>query len=495
MATVTYIPERKQSTSALKGLINYCLQDSKVHDKITDRRLVSGVNCNGENAFAEFMSTKNSYGKRDGICFYQYVQSFSPKENITPEKAHRIGVQFAEKAWQGYEVLVTTHSDAGHIHSHFVINSVSFENGYKLRQDTKTLIRLRALSDEICKKNGLQTLTAYKGGGTKVSNREYRAAIRGESWKFRLMSCIDRAMNVSGSIEEFTARMKGFGYQMTWTNERKYITFICPDGKKCRDKTLHNDKYLKENIEYELQFREQHYKRRKRYAGNTDEEERGRTVRFTDRYNAGNGTYSGKGLGYNGESSSGGSRFSAAGVRGFRTARDLSAAGGNGENNISGAGKELRERGEGTAGEAQVSADGSGKSAPSDEGCTATGWEESRKNYERFLGAGQGIGEGNKQGNSKKEPSHMDNPPGNIRSSVGVSGVAVSSALRSFAGIIQSDEDEEERRKRIEAEQNGDTIGAVIGLAVGLLTSVAQGDSEELPDELKDEQSEIKLKM
>ncbi len=236
MATVTYIPETKQSTSALKGLINYCLQDCKVRDEISGRRLVSGVNCNGENAFTEFMTTKNAYGKNSGNSFYQYVQSFSPKENITPEKAHRIGIQFAKRAWQGYEVLVTTHSDAGHIHSHFVINSVSFENGYKLRQDPKTLIKLRALSDEICKANGLETLSPYKGGGTKVSNREYRAAVKGESWKFRLMSCIDKAMNVSGSREEFISRMNQYGYQMTWTDERKYITFHCPDGKNAEIK-------------------------------------------------------------------------------------------------------------------------------------------------------------------------------------------------------------------------------------------------------------------
>lgn len=159
MATVTFIPEAKQSVSAMRGLINYCLQDRKVRDEQSDRRLVGGVNCNGENAYTEFMTTKNSYGKTTGMNFYQYVQSFSPREDITPERAHQIGLEFAEKAWPGHEVLVTTHSDAEHIHSHFVINSVSFENGYKLRQNPHSLIKLRALSDEICKAYGLTTLT------------------------------------------------------------------------------------------------------------------------------------------------------------------------------------------------------------------------------------------------------------------------------------------------------------------------------------------------
>ena len=96
MATVTFIPEAKQSVSAMRGLIYYCLQESKVRDEQSGRRLVGGVNCYGENAYTEFMTTKNSYGKTTGMNFYQYVQSFSPRENITPERAHQIGFEFAQ---------------------------------------------------------------------------------------------------------------------------------------------------------------------------------------------------------------------------------------------------------------------------------------------------------------------------------------------------------------------------------------------------------------
>ena len=300
MATVTFIPEAKQSISAMRGLINYCLQDCKVRDEQSGRRLVGGVNCNGENAYTEFMTTKNSYSKTTGMNFYQYVQSFSPREDITPERAHQIGLEFAQKAWPGHEVLVTTHSDAEHIHSHFVINSVSFENGYKLRQNPQSLIKLRALSDEICKSYGLSTLTRYEGGGSKVSSREYRAAVKGESWKFRLMSDIDLAMNKSGSKQDFISEMQRRGYEITWTDERKYITFTCPNGKKCRDKTLHDEKYLKENIEYELQFRQQHYKNRKQFSGEPYQEERARDSRDAHRRSARYGSDSGKGLGYDG---------------------------------------------------------------------------------------------------------------------------------------------------------------------------------------------------
>ena len=259
MATVTYIRESKQSISAMKGVIDYCFQDKKVYDEISNQRLVSGVNCDGENAFAEFLATKKSYKKTDGMNFYQYVQSFSPEENITPQKAYEVALEFAEKAWAGYEVLVATHCDAQHIHSHFVINSVSFENGKKLRQNPNTLKSLRALSDEICRHHNLSTLEPYSKDGMKISTREYHTAVKGRSWKFKLMNDIDKAMNISGSKEDFINAMSIMGYSVTWTDGRKYITYQCPNKMKCRDIKLHNDKYLKRSMENEFRYRQEQY--------------------------------------------------------------------------------------------------------------------------------------------------------------------------------------------------------------------------------------------
>lgn len=134
MATVTYIKEAKQHISAMRAVMQYCQREDKTIDPQTGQRFVSGVNCNGANAFTEFVATKTAYYKLDGINFYQYVQSFSPRENITYQQAHAIGLEFAAKAWPGHEVQVTTHCDAQHIHTHFIVNSVSFETGMKLRQ-------------------------------------------------------------------------------------------------------------------------------------------------------------------------------------------------------------------------------------------------------------------------------------------------------------------------------------------------------------------------
>ena len=216
MATVMYIPEKKQSLGAMKGVMSYVCQEKKTVDPVTGQRFVTGVHCLGDNAFQEFLATKRTYGKTKGMNFYQYVQSFSPKEAVTLEKAHAIALEFAQKAWPGFEVLVATHRDAGHLHSHFVVNSVSWETGLKLRQSPKTLQTLRALSDEICAAQGLSVLPRYEKPGAKLSSREYRAAQKGESWKFQLMGAITQAMERSGTRRDFLRAMERRGYQVAW---------------------------------------------------------------------------------------------------------------------------------------------------------------------------------------------------------------------------------------------------------------------------------------
>ena len=90
MATVTYIKESKQHISAMKAVMCYCQREDKTTDPQTGHRYVSGVDCNGASSFTEFLATKTAYGKLDGINFYQYVQSFSPRENVTYEQAHAL---------------------------------------------------------------------------------------------------------------------------------------------------------------------------------------------------------------------------------------------------------------------------------------------------------------------------------------------------------------------------------------------------------------------
>ena len=263
MATVIFIKESKQTPSAMRGCIRYCVQEKKTVDE-NGRQYIGGVNCLGRHAYEEFMATKNLYGKASGTYFYQYVQSFLPGEIQSYEEAHRIGLEFAGKSFPGYEVLVATHLDAHddsgvqRVHNHFIVNSVSFEDGRKIHFTPNTLQELRKISDDICRDHGLSVLPpSERRNGQGIGTREYRATMRGEGWKLQLINDIDAVMTQAGDRREFCDILASVGYTVNWTDTRKYITFTCPNGRKVRDNKLHDNKYTKENLEDEFRIRKQ----------------------------------------------------------------------------------------------------------------------------------------------------------------------------------------------------------------------------------------------
>ena len=490
IATVTYIRESKQSISAMKGVIDYCCQDKKVYDEISNQRLVSGVNCDGENAFAEFLATKKSYKKTDGMNFYQYVQSFSPEENITPHQAHEIAIEFAEKAWTGYEVLVATHCDVQHIHSYFVINSVSFENGKKLRQNPNTLKSLRALSDEICRHHNLSTLEPYSKDGMKISTREYRTAVKGQSWKFKLMNDIDKAMNISGSKEDFINAMSIIGYSVTWTDGRKYITYQCPNKMKCRDIKLHNDKYLKGSMENEFRYRqEQYFGKPQAEEQQLTDSDRATIGRNKSDFDSVTGQRGGT------QSVENGNNLSAGAVqpdfKNLNGRPDGEISGENSGNQQRQYGINLEELSDGAEENFRTESERNQDGANTDDRIYPTGWEESRRVFEQYLAKRSGVGIGNSVTSEEVNSSDNLKMDSNNRAVLG----GINSLAESLSRIIDDEsEDEEERRKRITAEQNGSDIGTLLGLTTGLIAgAISKEENTEYEDEEFDDSPTMQM--
>ena len=135
--------------------MDYAIQPTKTEQQ----RFVSGFNCLPEIARQQMLITKQQFGKLDGRTAYHAYQSFKPGE-ATPEIAHKIGIEFAEKLWgDRFQVVVATHVDKAHIHNHFVINSVSFLDGKKFHSDCKSYFgQMRVLSDELCRQHGLSVV-------------------------------------------------------------------------------------------------------------------------------------------------------------------------------------------------------------------------------------------------------------------------------------------------------------------------------------------------
>ena len=438
--------------------MRYCQREDKIIDPKTGRRYVTGLNCNGPNSFMEFLATKTAYNKLDGINFYQYVQSFSPKENVTYEQAHEIGLEFAAKAWPGHEVQVTTHCDAQHVHTHFVINSVSFETGMKLHQTPTTLRQLRQVSDEICMEHKLSVLPTYKRGGRKMSNREYRAARKGQSWKFRLMYNIGESMKTSVNREDFIRQMKRRGYEVWWSDERKYITYTCPNGMKCRCNKLHDDKYLKERLEDEFERRKQILEWDVLGGSGADERGRdgghGRGSLPADRLRGTQGM-----AGELDETAGTGSAVPAYPVREDFYARNpggVAASGGTVEGRS----------GSGEAGDAEQH-----------RSLEETGWEPERgiflQTVRKALRRSQGDSGRVRQTEERKPAVSADH--GSILGSAVGAGIRAVSALGRLTEDDDSDDPDEQKRK-YEATQAASNAGAILGLAIGVIETFTQNN-------------------
>mgnify|MGYP002520812436 CR=1 FL=1 len=237
----------------MKSVVRYVSQVNKTFWE--GQLLISGIGCQPETAFDEFLSTKLLHRKDGGVMFYHMVQSFPKGADIDPRMAHEAARRLAGY-FEGCEVLVCTHVDREHIHSHCIINSVNFETGKKVHMADAQIQALRVCNDQICEELGLPKFQRDEQRQSRgMSNAEYYTAAKGESWKFELMRVIDDCMRCAGNREEFLVLLRSEGYNATWTDNRKSITYITPSGLKCRDNRLHIEKYLKENMEAEFGYR------------------------------------------------------------------------------------------------------------------------------------------------------------------------------------------------------------------------------------------------
>ena len=259
MAIVHFVNYKKPQTSdTMAFVLRYTMQNEKT---VADdgNKYVTGINCTPQSAYTEFNNTKRLYNKTDNRLFYHFVQSFSVDENISPQTAHEIAVRFAEETekFSGFEIVVSTHCDRDHIHSHFVMNSVNAESGKKFHITESEVELLMQKSDALCLEYGLSILKPNPPTerAKPMNDREYRSAEKGESWKIRLEAVISTAMQTAGSKEHFIMLMEAEGYGVKWTDTRKNITYTTPEGKACRDSKLHLTKFLKESMEYEFIYR------------------------------------------------------------------------------------------------------------------------------------------------------------------------------------------------------------------------------------------------
>ena len=171
--TVQYAANEKKTS--LDGVIDYAVNP----DKTEQRLFESCLNCGSvATAYADMERTKQRFNKSGGVLGYHFIQSFKPGE-LTPEQTHAIGMEFAKRLFgDRFEVVVGTHLDKSHLHNHIVVNSVSFQDGKKLRCNMDTYFnQVQKISDDLCREHGLSVVTP-KGKG--LSHQEWQAKKEGK---------------------------------------------------------------------------------------------------------------------------------------------------------------------------------------------------------------------------------------------------------------------------------------------------------------------------
>ena len=215
--------ENKEKTKAIEFKDNYeiivddlsnVIDYAKNSDKTEKEFYVSGINCESNSAYEEMQDTKKYYNKEDKILAYHAYQSFKEGE-VTPELAHKIGVQLANEMWgDRFQVIVTTHLNTHCIHNHFVINSVSFKDGLKYYDNHTNYSIMRHLSDEICKEYGLSVLEEKSTKKKLNYENFYKKSLYNDTYTNNAKRDLDLAIRQAYSYEDFIYLMKKLDYEI-----------------------------------------------------------------------------------------------------------------------------------------------------------------------------------------------------------------------------------------------------------------------------------------
>ena len=210
MAVTKILPRN----GGLRAAIEYVLNGDKTDKQI----LTAHLNCDPGHEYQQMMDTKRELGKMDGRQCYHIIQSFAPGE-ITPELALEIATEFAKEHLAEYQVVIGTHTDRHHIHSHILFNSVNDETGEKYHCSTQDYYKqIRAVSDRLCREHGLSVI--MQGEQTKsMSYIEWLRQSKGQpTYRSMLESDLKIAMEDANGLGHFFLLMEDMGYEIKHGN-------------------------------------------------------------------------------------------------------------------------------------------------------------------------------------------------------------------------------------------------------------------------------------
>lgn len=190
--------------------IDYILNGDKTEQKI----LTAHQGCEPGRECRQMLETKRDTENMGGVQYYHIVQSFKPGE-ISPELALEIAKTFAAEHLDGYEAVIATHVDRGHIHSHIVFNSVNADTGEKYHSNARSYYcQIRAISDRLCREHGLSVILSGETSKS-MSYVEWLRQSKGQpTFRSMLEADLREAIEDANDIGHFFLIMEHKGYEI-----------------------------------------------------------------------------------------------------------------------------------------------------------------------------------------------------------------------------------------------------------------------------------------
>lgn len=260
---------------------------SKAISYITDRKkavYVRGQNLDDGRDYAiQFRETAMLYekgSKYEERKYYHFKLSCDPIDEVSAEVHQKYAEDLAEKLFPGYECVIATHNDTKTIHSHIIINAISFETGKKLDIRKAVYSQMKDIVNELGIQRGFTPLDFRKLASERITTPELCVERKGDiSWKEELREVIQLAKQDTMTIQEFEKYLNAYGITLT-RNTEKTIAYKHPKKEKAIRGEKLGINYTKGAIIHELEQNRWNYSQRT--ATTTQEEQSHRMFTRTE---------------------------------------------------------------------------------------------------------------------------------------------------------------------------------------------------------------------
>lgn len=234
-------------------------------EKTEGRLYATSINCmtEPELAYSQMKAVYEQYARRSydspanknrksAVKAIHYIMSFADSENVSPELAHKLGMTFVRKMF-GDEVqaVITTHTNADHIHNHILINTYSL-SGKRFYDNQTTLRQAREVTNGICRAFGITPALNFDSKGRSIGYHEWQHKKKGTSWKERIRQAIDSLIPAVNSVDDLLAQLERQGFTV---KRDKHIYIKAPGQQRSVSLWKLGEDYTEESLNARIIWR------------------------------------------------------------------------------------------------------------------------------------------------------------------------------------------------------------------------------------------------